>query len=386
MNAARPRSEFANLSPRAARAVLALTILAIGFCVAISLSPLASGFVGVDRGANSDVDLYHAEIARMADGQGYYAAASAELHERGYPTRSLFNWRTPLPMWLLATLPGIAGRLIIIGLSVLLLLVALHLWARDFGMRSALVGGLLLVGALLPSWLDRIYIMPEVWAGVLIALAICAYAADRRMLAIAVGIAALFVRELATPFCLICFALAVSNKRWKESAIWFAGFTVYVGFYAWHIAHVIPQIRPTDHAHIGSWLQYGGAAFVISLTQMNAFLLLLPQWVSSIYLPLAMLGFAGWKARSNKTAIDELSGSKHRSSLEHPATLAGLTASAYVILFAFIGHPFNQYWGSLIAPLFCFGIAQCPTALADLLDRSRIFTKSHEPVAACDVR
>jgi hypothetical protein len=372
MNAALSRSEFAELSPRAARAVLALTIVAIAFCVAISLSPFASGFADVERSSNSDVDLYHAEIDRMVAGANYYSAASAELHERGYPTKSLFNWRTPLPMWLLANLPGITGRLLIAALAVVLLLMSLHLWARDSGMRAAFVGGIFLVGALLPCWLDRIYVMPEVWAGALIAVSICAYGSNRLKLAVAAGIAALFVRELAAPYCLICFTAAMLNRRWKESLAWTIAFSAYAAFYLWHIAQVVQQIRPSDHAHIGSWLQFGGAAFVISLTQMNAFLLLLPQWVSAVCLPLAMLGFAGWKTR--------------RAGPSSFATLAGLTAAAYVILFAFIGHPFNQYWGSLIAPLFCYGIAQCPAAIADLLDRSRIFEKVREPAAAHNVR
>jgi hypothetical protein len=73
------------------------TLLAIAFCVAVSLSPMASGFADAPSRGASDVDLYHAEVERIARGESYYSAAGAELHERGYPTRSIFNWRTPLP-------------------------------------------------------------------------------------------------------------------------------------------------------------------------------------------------------------------------------------------------------------------------------------------------
>ena len=34
--------------------------------------------------------------------------------------------------------------------------------------------------------------------------------------------------------------------------------------------------------------------------------------------------------------------------------------------FAVIGQSFNQYWGSLIAPLLCFGVARFPASLRDL--------------------
>ncbi len=70
-----------------------------------------------------------------------------------------------------------------------------------------------------------------------------------------------------------------------------------------------------------------------------------------VYLPLAMLGFAGWNTSTG--------------------VRAGLTASAFVILFAFIGQPFNQYWGSMIAPLLTLGVAQAPLAIGDLIHRSR---------------
>jgi hypothetical protein len=45
---------------------------------------------------------------------------------------------------------------------------------------------------------------------------------------------------------------------------------------------------------------------------------------------------------------------------------AGVTLAMYVALFAVVGQPFNQYWGSLIAPLVCLGLARAPVSLADL--------------------
>jgi hypothetical protein len=99
-----------------------------------------------------------------------------------------------------------------------------------------------------------------------------------------------------------------------------------------------------------SWLQFGGAAFLISLAQMNAFLLLLPQWVSAIFLGLALVGFAGWNSPTGQRV--------------------GLTTCGLLVLFAFVGQPFNQYWGSLIAPLLCLGVAHSPAAISDLFWRA----------------
>ncbi len=201
--------------------------------------------------------------------------------------------------------------------------------------------------ALMPCWLPRIYVMPVVWAGVLIALSWCCFAIEKPRGGVGLGIAALFVRELALPHCVVGIGLALVHRRWREVWLWSAGLLAYTVFYAWHVSIVLSLVRPNDHAHAAGWLQFGGAAFVISLAQMNAFLLLLPQWVTAIFLPLAMLGFAGWNTAAGRRA--------------------GFTMCAFVILFAFVGQPFNQYWGSLFAPLLCLGAAQAPAALGDLV-------------------
>ena len=86
-----------------------------------------------------------------------------------------------------------------------------------------------------------------------------------------------------------------------------------------------PLIGPNDVAHTQGWVQFGGAGFVISTVQMNAYLLLLPQWVTAIYFALALLGFAGWTSQAGQRA--------------------GITAALYVVAFSFVGQSFNQYWG-----------------------------------------
>jgi hypothetical protein len=343
---------FDRLSPWSARGVLLVVLLAVAFFLAVSLSPLASGFADKPSRGAGDVDLYLAEVQRISHGGGYYEAAFHELHQRGYPTRSVFNWRTPLPMWLLGVLPSAAaGRAIIGTLAAILLALSIHVIARESNSRRALLGGLVMIGALMPCWLSTIYVMPVVWAGVLIGLSIGAYALNRSGWGVGLGLSALLVRELAAPYCAVCLLIAVTNRRWRESFAWLFGLSAYAAFYAWHTLHVWSLVGPNDRAHAEGWLQFGGAAFIISLAQMNAFLLLLPQWITAIYLPLALLGFAAWNSPTGQRA--------------------GLTMCAFVVLFAFIGQPFNQYWGSLFAPLLCMGIAQSPAALADLLRRSR---------------
>ena len=194
--------------------------------------------------------------------------------------------------------------------------------------------------------------MPEVWSGLFIGLSLCFYAFERRAGGVLFGIAALFFRELAAPYCLVCLALAAFERRRGEVLGWIAGFAAYTAFYAWHISHVLPLMSPDGLAHTGTWLQFGGAAFVLSLVQMNAYLLLLPQWVTALFLALALVGFAGWQSTWGKRA--------------------GFAACAYLAAFGIVGYDFNQYWGSMIAPLLAFGATQGPRAIIDLVKRSTV--------------
>ena len=96
---------FQRLSPAVVRGVLAAALAATLFFVAIALSPFATGFADKPLEHPGDIALYHAIVDRVHAGENYYDAAAAELPRRGYPTRSVFNWRTPLPLWLLGVLP-----------------------------------------------------------------------------------------------------------------------------------------------------------------------------------------------------------------------------------------------------------------------------------------
>ena len=51
---------------------------------------------------------------------------------------------------------------------------------------------------------------------------------------------------------------------------------------------------------------------------------------------------------------------------------AAWAAIAYTLFFGVVGQPFNQFWGALIAPLFCFGAAQGTAAAIDLVRAARL--------------
>lgn len=349
--------------------------------VAVTFSPLAAGDGGRVRGRQGDVALYRAEIERVHAGESYYRVAGEELRERGYPTASPFNWRFPAPIWLMGWMPSpMTGKVLLGGLAGLLLLWAFEVVAREgdhrsqsgqvhvFGQRlpmnqesSArktdqspgkgrvglpLATALLLTGPLMPCALDDLFVMPVLWAGVLIGLSACAYGTNRPGWGVAFGLAAVFLRELAMPYAVVAVGIALVNRRWREVAAWGAGLGVFALCYGLHLVHVAGLIRPDDAAHGQGWLQLGGAGFLVAAAQMSAYLVVLPPWVAAIYLGAALLGFAGWNTPLGQRI--------------------GLSACLFLAAFAAVGHDFNQYWGSLFAPLLCFGAARCPASFLEL--------------------
>ena len=79
---------------------------------------------------------------------------------------------------------------------------------------------------------------------------------------------------------------------------------------------------------------------------MNAYVLLFPQGAAAVYLVAALVGLAGWNTPLGRRI--------------------SLTVCLFLVSFAVVGHSFNQYWGSMFAPLLCFGVVRFPGSLRDL--------------------
>jgi hypothetical protein len=327
-----------------ARMLLILFVLVALALVAVALSPLAEGFADATNRGPSDLDLYQAEVTRIHAGESYYDAAAAELVARGYPTRSLFNWRTPLPVWLIGKLPEpLVGSILLAAVALLLVALGFALLADEGGLRQGLLGVALLSGALLPCFLGEPALLSELWSGILLATSAVLFARQWRTAGVLAGLAALFFRELAAPYVLVCLGLSVSERRYRELGLWLAGLAAYGVFYFVHAGEVWSRITPDALAHENGWLRLGGAGFLVSTSQMNAYLLLLPQWVTAFFLACALLGAATWNSPGGR--------------------LIGLTVAAYTIAFATVGNDFNQYWGCMTAPLLALSAARAPAAL-----------------------
>jgi len=164
----------------------------------------------------------------------------------------------------------------------------------------------------------------------------------------AAGILALFFRELALPYALICAFLAYREKRRPELFVWLAGIGGYAIYLGLHAMAVLSRIPPSGAAPVvASWIQFGGVRFLL-ITSSMGLLLAFPLWVAALYLPLAVLGLVGW---------------------DSPAAFRVLaTVGAYLLAFSIVGVPsMNFYWGAMYSPLLAFGATWAVPACRDIV-------------------
>ncbi len=339
-----PATQFRTLRPTAAVAVLLVTAVSIA-----ALLPLAFGYVdppSAHPGAG-DLALYRNIVERLHGGEAYYPAAHAELQAGGYGTLSVLNWRTPLLPWLLSLFPSVAAAQTLLWA----LAAAAGGWALTLAARQ---GGWALGGALAPLLLISLaaslvpgsVLYSEYSAGMLILLSASAYGLGQRRLGFGAAVLALFIRELAAPYVLVCAALAWRDRRYGEMWGWLVALLAYAAYYFWHAQMVWAQLGPDDFAQPGGWLRFGGALFVLSTAAFNGIMTALPMWLTAVTLPLALLGLLAWPGTAGRRIA--------------------LAVFAYLVLFAVFGAPLNAYWGALYTPLLTLGLPWAAPALRDL--------------------
>jgi hypothetical protein len=322
----------------------ALTALLVGLLYPATVPPVRpdpppGGVV------TTDARTHAAVVERIRSGERYYDALGDELRQHNYPTRSPFNWRTPLHLSALALAPWIVWRGLLTTLLVAFYAAAMMVvrvksaaWAANF----------LSIGVLVVSAASDAIVIPEAWAGAFIGLSACAFALDRRAVGVGLALIALFMRELAAPYCVICTLTAAWERRWKEVAAWGAGALAYFGYFAWHATQVLAHRTPTDIAHSDSWVSFLGVPFLQATLLKVGWFAILPTWLSSVALALLAAGvLADETPRHFRVA-----------------------SAAFVMFFLIAGLPFNSYWGFLAAPVWAitcgYGVGAISEAVAAL--------------------
>jgi hypothetical protein len=309
-----------------------------------------------DRPRDDDLALYDRVIARIGQGESYYRAAADEHRKSHYPLRPGVAVRLPtlayLAMWLGdggkgadVVVPGeVAAAL------VLMLAVVWAWWKRlgeePGGQRVQLMGtALMFVGASLG--LNRYYfVLHELWAGMLLALAFGLHRPGRKWGAsLAVAAMALAIREHSLPFVALMAAMAGWRRDWKECLAWIALALVFIAGLAWHMHLVSQQVLPSDPEG-PDWLVMRGLSGWLSDVVLSSNLRLLPHYLSGPLVVLMVLGWAGWKSSAG--------------------AFATLLYLGYGLAFMLAGRPDNFYWGAVIAPAMFIGLAFVPMAAKSL--------------------
>lgn len=353
-----PHRPFAELSRRGAALVLALLAAAMIWSAAINLTPAPAETLFAEAAAKpaaapgkpapgkGDMALYARIHARMAAGEGYYAAALAEQRASSYPTRPFVAVRLPTLAWLQAVFGPDGVRWLALALTGA---GVAALWLRTEPLASReeriIASALLAAGggaALVPvAGYDHDFI-----AGVLLTLGLLAYRPHRWGPALLAAAAALAVRELAAPFVLLWLAFALGDKRWREAAAVAGLLAVFALGLAFHAAAVEAARLPEDLASQGWSARAGFGLPLAGLGQLTGLRHLPPMLAA----PLAILPLVGWVGLGGRTGLFAL------------LWFAGLAT-----MMALFARPANYYWAELALPAYAIGLAFAPRALSELI-------------------
>ena len=292
-----------------------------------------------------DLALYERISARVAAGEGYYAAATDEQRKAGYPTRPFVTVRLPTLAYLHAAI-GVAGVRLIEMALLLACMLALPGAVRT-ATRAEKGGGiiaLLLGGATIAAPFAGLY--HEALAGVLLSLAVLAYRPHRWWPALIAAGCALAVRELAVPFVLLWFAMALADKRWREATGVAALLALFTGAMVLHYFEVTAAALPGDLASEG-WDAFSGYTLPLMVMARLTVLSLLPAAIAA---PLAILPLVGWLGLGGRAGL-----------------FAALWFAGLFTMTALFARPENFYWVQLALPAYFAGFAFVPRALAELV-------------------
>jgi hypothetical protein len=289
----------------------------------------------------SDWAFYRRVVARLQAGEPYYQALGDELRAGGFPTGSAFYWRPPLHLSMLAWMPHpLMGQALLVLAAILTAALAWTSALRTGGLGPATGTLVFLLGAFLPCFAGDFYLFSELWAGVLVTCSAYLLAFGRWRSAVAVGLFAALLRELAVLLLVVGLLDAIRRRHRVEAWSWAGALGIFAVALGVHIASV------DGGAGTGAWMSLGGPGFILASARMHTLLLLAPAWVTAWFVPLALLGLLAWP--DDRVAVLKL------------------TTVGFVLAFMVVGRPVNYYWGLIYAPLLATSIAWAPRAVRDL--------------------
>lgn len=327
-----------------ALALIVATLLLI--VIGLALPAGQGGHMASAGSDRTDAVLYARIVDRVRAGEPYHAAAVAEQRARNYPVRPFVTVRPPTLAWLTAAIGTPAtGALLVALMAAAATSFALTLRA------SATTPSEWITGAALGAWGAALVGQPalamwhDIWAGLLLMLAIGLWRPGGPLPAIVAALAAVAIRELALPFLLVMGAGALVERRWREVLGWSAATIVAMIAIGLHAHAVLSHTLPGDPVSQG-WTGGGGWPLLLTMLRQTSLFGLFPPPVVAVFVPLALLG---WLARGD--------------ALGWRVSLLLIGYGTMLMLFA---RPDNFYWSVLIAPVLPAGLAFLPRLVTRL--------------------
>ncbi len=300
------------------------------------------------RGRDLDLAFYDRMVDHMHRGDPYYPTVVAEQRRSRYPVTPGFAVRLPTLAW-------IEGKVGIVGeyaTAIVLFLAVLLAWWRRLGCepggrqhRLAAMAGLVWLAS--RGLYAYFFVLHELWAGMLLALAFGLHRPRRWKGAFVAVAAALAIRELALPFVLLMAAGAAWRRDWRETAAWAALVAGFGALLALHFHLVAPHVLPTD-APSAPWLALRGLSGWLSNAVLASNLRIIDHHLAGVLVILALFGWAGWRSDAGRFGFWLYGG--------------------YGVAFTIVGRWENFYWGEMIGPAQLIGLAFAPRALASLVE------------------
>ena len=287
-----------------------------------------------------DVAAFQAVVTRLKAGEPYYPVFGDELRRRGYPARSVFNWRTPLLLQTLAEVPGPVCRGVFVLVGICRLVATFKITAHESpwvaltnvmqaGAAMAVVAAgaeaLRGVGRCL-DWVICLHVCPAAsghgdWSW-----------ASR---AVTAGARRALLCRMHT--CCNGSATLAPRRRVAGRRL------LYGAYFTWHIVKVRAHQLPTDVAQPFHWLNMRGVAALLEKAEWHPWLLPSPPWATALALTIVALGIVAVRAPFH----------------------ARLATGVYIGFFMIAGQPFNGYWGLVAWPAWAMASGFGLQALVD---------------------
>ena len=214
---------------------------------------------------------------------------------------------------------------------------------------------LLVIVAVMPFAHPDLVLFHEVWAGLLIALALALYRPERWLETVTITLIAMLIRETALLFALVMAAMALIERSRRELIGWAVAIAVFGTAIVFH-AIAADAVAGTADPSSPGWTGLLGFGFFIRAVAATTPLALLPLAIAAVLLGVAFIGWVSWATPA---------GARGAATIVAYAALLGIAARADTF-----------YWAAMIGPLMPIGLIFAPDGVMQLihraLDRRRI--------------